>query len=209
VGRCRDIALLVYIEQSACNRDFAHPSLELEEHFNRYVFSAYPYGAVWKRMTRHHHVLGIYTGFEICCPRETRGRPLRQHREMVFMFVVAALLLEDDRTSQSLPQPLPPPVSGDGLSCAAAGSHSRAGSPSRPFLQGRLVRRVRYSRRAARRSAPTKVMHRMDRLQVPCTSHKAAGTCEHWLARIAYKSRKKEFTLFCLDLSPIFCRAAS
>jgi hypothetical protein len=29
------------------------------------------------------------------------------------------------------------------------------------------------------------------------------------LAHMAYKSRKKEFTLFCLDLSPIFLRAAS
>jgi hypothetical protein len=29
------------------------------------------------------------------------------------------------------------------------------------------------------------------------------------LAHMAHKSRKKEFTLFCLDLSPIFLRAAS
>jgi hypothetical protein len=30
-----------------------------------------------------------------------------------------------------------------------------------------------------------------------------------WLACIAHKSRKKEFTLFCVDLSPIFFGAAS
>jgi len=49
------------------------------------------------------------------------------------------------------------------------------------LTRGRLVRQGRYSRRAARRSAPTVGANRADLSQVPCTTHRAAGLCERQL----------------------------
>jgi len=53
---------------------------------------------------------------------------------------------------------------------AKRGSQVRTASPSRPFQRGRLVRQGRYSRQAARRSAPTVGYECYGSIQVPCTS---------------------------------------